>query len=367
MKKWYGFVLLLLLGNVVTAQNVIFSQKSWPEIKAQAKQENKPIYLFFGNSGSCGSCVVMDEVVFKDEAVANFFNTNFINYRVDLKSVQGFLLITNHTERNFPYSLFLDHREYFIHDMLGETSPDDFLKEGKIAVKAKPVQKLALMDDTGNPYPATRTEVFENTTPELKTKTPPTKPKLGQAAIAEAVSEKESSLAVAEPPENVTVKPIAAPENITIKPVATELTNNPTMDKVTETVATNIKTEKMDTIITHIVKKGETLYRLSKDYYTSIQSIKDMNKLTSNTLEVGQKLQIKTIAPQMDVPVTPMELNLSRGVDNNAKGLKTHVVRTGDTLYGISKMYKVSIERIKALNNLGNNGILIGQELIVMP
>lgn len=41
----------------------------------------------------------------------------------------------------------------------------------------------------------------------------------------------------------------------------------------------------------------------------------------------------------------------------------THVVEKGDTLYGISKKYAVSIEEIMRLNNLFSTNLAIGQEL----
>lgn len=40
----------------------------------------------------------------------------------------------------------------------------------------------------------------------------------------------------------------------------------------------------------HIVAKGETLYRISKEYGVSINDLKAWNQLTDNTIHVGQKL-----------------------------------------------------------------------------
>ncbi len=42
-----------------------------------------------------------------------------------------------------------------------------------------------------------------------------------------------------------------------------------------------------------------------------------------------------------------------------------HVVQQGDTLYSISKKYNLSVEMLKLKNNLSNNALSIGQELIV--
>ncbi len=48
-----------------------------------------------------------------------------------------------------------------------------------------------------------------------------------------------------------------------------------------------------NTLITHTVAKGDTLYSLSRLYNTTVETIKAKNKLTSNDLTIGQQLIIK--------------------------------------------------------------------------
>ena len=52
-------------------------------------------------------------------------------------------------------------------------------------------------------------------------------------------------------------------------------------------------TEKAATGKTHTVKKGETLYSISRKYNITVQQLKRINNLTDNTLGIGQKLIIK--------------------------------------------------------------------------
>lgn len=54
-----------------------------------------------------------------------------------------------------------------------------------------------------------------------------------------------------------------------------------------------IKAESVNPGITHTVKKGETLYGLSIKYKVTVNELKDWNKLKSNVLMVGQKLNVK--------------------------------------------------------------------------
>ena len=58
----------------------------------------------------------------------------------------------------------------------------------------------------------------------------------------------------------------------------------------------------------HIIKKGDTLYSLSKRYGTTVDELKRLNNLSDNNLSIGQKLIVKKdtepIKPVAPVPVT---------------------------------------------------------------
>lgn len=43
----------------------------------------------------------------------------------------------------------------------------------------------------------------------------------------------------------------------------------------------------------HYVKKGETLFSISKKYNLPVSKLKSMNNLTTNTIEISQKLKVK--------------------------------------------------------------------------
>lgn len=42
-----------------------------------------------------------------------------------------------------------------------------------------------------------------------------------------------------------------------------------------------------------------------------------------------------------------------------------YIVKPGDTLYGIAKQFNITVDKLKNLNNLANNTLSIGQQLIV--
>ena len=43
--------------------------------------------------------------------------------------------------------------------------------------------------------------------------------------------------------------------------------------------------------------------------------------------------------------------------------MQTYIFQMGDTLYGISKQFGVSVEKIKLENDLSNNILIVGQTL----
>ena len=95
----------------------------------------------------------------------------------------------------------------------------------------------------------------------------------------------------------------------------------------------------------YTIKKGDTLYAIALKNNTTVDKIKELNNLTSNTLSIGQKIRI----PGKEVVG------------------KSYTVKPGDTLYGISKRYNVSIDTLKSLNNLTSDILSIGQILALEP
>ena len=97
----------------------------------------------------------------------------------------------------------------------------------------------------------------------------------------------------------------------------------------------------------HIVKKGETLFTLSRKYNLPLDELKRVNNLESNLIHVGQKIRVKSIDE----------------VENSSNTLTIWVVSKGDTLYSISQKTNTVISQIKDLNNIKGNSIFVGQKL----
>ena len=87
------------------------------------------------------------------------------------------------------------------------------------------------------------------------------------------------------------------------------------------------------------VKRGDSIYAIAKKYNTKVDTLKSLNNLTSNTLSIGQVLKLA------------------------ATSTDTYTVKSGDTLYAIANKYNTTVDALKSLNNLTSNTLSIGQTL----
>lgn len=95
------------------------------------------------------------------------------------------------------------------------------------------------------------------------------------------------------------------------------------------------------------VSKGDSLWELAKKYNTSVSAIKAENNLTSDTIYIGQTLNIG-------------ENNTSSSASTTTK---TYTVKSGDSLWKIANAHNTTITQIKTLNNLKSDTIYPGQTL----
>ena len=104
--------------------------------------------------------------------------------------------------------------------------------------------------------------------------------------------------------------------------------------------------------VTYVVKAGDNLYNIAKQYNTSVSAISNLNNLSGNNLSIGQQLLIPISNDQSSVPGT-------------SSGTNTYVVQRGDSLYSIARRFGTSVSEITRLNNLSGVNLSIGQSLII--
>ena len=93
----------------------------------------------------------------------------------------------------------------------------------------------------------------------------------------------------------------------------------------------------------YVVKKGDTLYGISNQFGVSVTELADINNVDAYSLKEGQSL----IIPSQS--------------GSNPDNMFLYTVKKGDTLYGIARIYNVSVDSIKKLNYFTDNNLVIGK------
>ena len=97
----------------------------------------------------------------------------------------------------------------------------------------------------------------------------------------------------------------------------------------------------------HIVKAGESLYRISRMYGLTVSQLKNLNPSVQGGIQVGQTLVVRE--------------------ENQKKttGIKEHIVGAGETLYSICRQYNLSLKDLKSINKLTGNSLNKGDVLLL--
>jgi spore germination cell wall hydrolase CwlJ-like protein len=88
----------------------------------------------------------------------------------------------------------------------------------------------------------------------------------------------------------------------------------------------------------YTVVKGDSLFLISKVFYTDVDSLMNLNGLKSYSLDIGQILKVPA---------------------------DTYTAQKGDTLYLIAQKYKMPLSELRRANNIYTNYLDIGQRLAV--
>ncbi len=113
----------------------------------------------------------------------------------------------------------------------------------------------------------------------------------------------------------------------------------------------------------HTVKKGESLWAISKRYSVSLDDIYAANGLNKNSvLSIGQQIEIPVEGSTATINTVTADTYQPSGYNRESR---TYTVVRGDTLSRIAKRFDTSVNVIKAANNKTSDKILVGEKLIV--
>lgn len=114
----------------------------------------------------------------------------------------------------------------------------------------------------------------------------------------------------------------------------------------------------------HKVTKGETLASIAKKYNKTLDELKKLNSLENGKIFAGQTIRISE-ASQTE-QIAEVDNSLKSGQDKtqkpNVRKIK-HKVRSGESLFSISKLYNVTIDELKVFNQMTSPNLQQGQTL----
>jgi thioredoxin-related protein len=131
MKK-YIICIVTSLSLVSVAQNrsIKFEHIIFKEIKAKALLENKLIFIDAYTSW-CGPCKQMAKNVFTNDTVADYYNKNFLNAKIDMEKGEGIDIAKQYDVRCYPNLLFVDGSGNLVHRIAGSMSVKEFVALGE--------------------------------------------------------------------------------------------------------------------------------------------------------------------------------------------------------------------------------------------
>jgi len=136
MKKILLLLALTIYLGSLFAQGdtagIQFEQAAWSDILTKAKFEKKIIFVD-AYTEWCGPCKMMTAKVFSQAKVAEYFNDNFINVKIDMEKGEGPALSEKYSVIAYPTLLFIDGNGNIVHRAVGYHDTNKFLALGETA------------------------------------------------------------------------------------------------------------------------------------------------------------------------------------------------------------------------------------------
>jgi membrane-bound lytic murein transglycosylase D len=121
--------------------------------------------------------------------------------------------------------------------------------------------------------------------------------------------------------------------------------------------------------IVYRVRSGDVLGTIARKYHVRISDLKSWNRINGTLIHIGQRLNIWVLPTYTEKTKQLYTVDLPEAVKNEDKVVSgdghIYKVRSGDSLWSISKENNTTIEKLKTANKLGTNTIKPGQSLLI--
>ena len=127
-------VILHLSSVFCQSQGIIFQNKTWANILKTAQAENKYIFID-AYADYCLPCKAMEKEAFREASVADFFNSHFVNYKMDIEASTNDYLVQIYQIKELPALLFFNQEGRLIQKIIGKQEAMPLLQLAKKATK----------------------------------------------------------------------------------------------------------------------------------------------------------------------------------------------------------------------------------------
>ena len=119
--------------------------------------------------------------------------------------------------------------------------------------------------------------------------------------------------------------------------------------------------------VRHKIKNGETLSHISKKYRSTVALIKEVNNIRGHWIRAGKYLMVPTATKSLNTYTLSANSRIASIQNTNRKGDKrVHIVRSGQSLWSISRNYGVTTRALAKWNGIAPTDTLsVGQKLVV--
>jgi len=135
MKKSLSILLCLFVLGQLSGQGIEFYHGSWKDAFAEAKKQDKIIFVD-AYAKWCGPCKRMARDVFTKSNVGEFFNDNFINLKLDMEIPDGHSFGKKYPVSAYPTLFFIDSNGEILTKVVGGQSAGGLIEIGKNAIKS---------------------------------------------------------------------------------------------------------------------------------------------------------------------------------------------------------------------------------------
>lgn len=126
MKKLFYLSILLMTALVVKAQGVYFEDLTLQEALAKAASENKLVFLDCYTSW-CAPCKEMSKQEFPKKEAGDYFNSRFINIKLDIEKGEGVEIAKKYQIKTVPTFLLLKPDGTVCHTIIGAAPIQTFI------------------------------------------------------------------------------------------------------------------------------------------------------------------------------------------------------------------------------------------------